>query len=321
MRLDHRFVGWGVLFIVAGAVVLAVHEGLLDSSVVARWLDLWPLLLIALGVSIILSRTPAAWVGSLVAAIVVGAMAGGLLSTGAGTLPSLAGCGTGSSQALTPQSGTLAAAAQVNVEFDCGNLTVGTVEGSAWQLSGNDGRAPSVDASQTALAVKAATSGFGGRGKVAWTLNLPRAPLLDLGLTLNAGHGEVGLAGASLASLSATLNAGDLTVSLGPQPVSNVIDLTVNAGSASLLTQASAGTMNLSVNAGSLDVCAPSGSAIRVHWNGTLASQNLGGLGLVKVDSNTWTSNGFEAAAPHLELDVSANAGSFNLSLGGCGNA
>jgi hypothetical protein len=33
----------------------------------------------------------------------------------------------------------------------------------------------------------------------------------------------------------------------------------------------------------------------------------------VKIDDDTWSSIGFDAAQPHVELNVSANAGSFTL--------
>lgn len=323
MRLDRRFVAWGLLFIIAGAIVLAVREGGLDESLVSRWPELWPVLLIAIGLSVLLSRTSGAWLGSLAVAIVVGIMAGGLLVTGAADVPSLVGCGSGTAKPFAAQSGALGSPARVDVQFDCGDLALGTVPGSQWQINGNDGdgTGPTITADNASLTIKSPSSqAFHPRGDVSWTVNLPSAPTLQLGVTLNAGHGDLELQQAMLASFDATLNAGELSASLGSTPVSNAVNLTVNAGTASLATRAPSGSLNLSLNAGSLDVCVPSGAPLRVHWSGALASHNLDGLGLVKVDSRTWTSQGFDASVAHLELDVSANAGSFNLNLGGsCG--
>lgn len=74
--------------------------------------------------------------------------------------------------------------------------------------------------------------------------------------------------------------------------------------------------VNVSINAGSLPVGAP----IRVQWSGALASNNFDANGLMKLDQNTWTSAGFDANQPHIELHVRANAGSFELQFGGsCG--
>jgi len=65
MRVDGRFVGWGLFFIVAGALPLAVQGGYLPSDAASRVWRLWPLILVGLGVGIILGRTPLGWLGSL----------------------------------------------------------------------------------------------------------------------------------------------------------------------------------------------------------------------------------------------------------------
>ena len=324
MQLDRRLVGWGLIFILIGAVPLAVNAGWLDSDLVSRWVELWPLILVAIGVSIVLSRTRAAWIGTLAMALVVGSMVGGLVATGFHGFPGINGCGGGTAQAFPTQSGTIGTAGQLNVEFDCGTLNVSSLAGSSWQLTGNDGdgAAPEVSTvgDRTSIRPVSDPGRFFNRGKVVWNLAVPQAPSLDLGLTLNAGEGNVDLSGATIASLNLTVNAGSLDAILGSAATSNAVNMTVNAGSATFETGATSGTLNLSLNAGSLDVCIPSGSAARVTWHGTLASHDLDGLGLVKVDDHTWTTQGFSAGASHFELDVNANAGSFSLKLGGgCG--
>jgi hypothetical protein len=324
MHLDRRLVGWGLIFILIGAVPLAVDAGWLDNDLVSRWLELWPLVIVAIGVSIVLSRTPAAWVGTVAMALVVGSMVGGLVATGFHGFPGINGCGGGTAMDFGSRSGVLDTSARMNVEFDCGTLNVTTIAGASWQLTGSDGdgTAPEVTAAVDNVAIRPANEGsrWFNRGKVVWNLAVPSAPVLDLGMTLNAGEGTVELAGAKVASLNATVNAGSLTVGLGSTVPSNAVNMTVNAGSASVATGASSGTFNLSLNAGSLDVCLPMGSVVRATWHGTLASHDLDSLGLVKVDDHTWTTPGFNAGQSHVELDVNANAGSFSLNLGGgCG--
>jgi hypothetical protein len=321
MHLDRRLVGWGLIFILIGAVPLAVNAGWLDPDLVSRWVELWPLVIVAIGVSILLSRTPAAWVGTVAMALVVGSMVGGLVATGFHGFPGINGCGGGTAHAFPVQSGTMGAAGRLNVEFDCGTLNVSSVAGAGWQLAGNDGNgeAPEVSAIGDRVSIRSISDPgrFFSRGKVVWNLAVPQAPSLDLGLTLNAGEGNVDLSGATIASLNVTVNAGSFDATLGSAATSNAVNMTVNAGSATLATGATSGTFNLSLNAGSLDVCVPSGSAARVTWHGTLASHDLDSLGLVKVDDHTWTTQGFAAGVPHFELDVNANAGSFSLKLGG----
>jgi hypothetical protein len=125
------------------------------------------------------------------------------------------------------------------------------------------------------------------------------------------------MAGATIASASITLNAGALTVDLGGATSAGDLNATVNAGSGALTLPAGGRSVNLSLNAGSLKVCAPVGAPLRVQWSGALGSNNFDAAGLVKVDNQTWTSSGFDAAQPHMELHVSANAGSFELQFGG----
>ena len=322
MHLDRRLIGWGLIFILVGAVPLAVNGGALDRDLVSRWPELWPLLIIALGLSLVLARTPAHWLGSIAAALVVGVMGGGLVATGLSGIPAMSGCGgSGTAHAFETQTGVLDGTARMNVEFNCGTLHVATAAGSAWQLSGNDGdgRTPAIDAASDSVTIKPLNNdgGFFKRGKVVWNVTVPQDPTLDLGFTLNAGEGRVDLGQAKVASYNATVNAGSFDTILGPNAALNAVNVTVNAGSATVTSSASSGTYNLSINAGSLEVCLPQGSAVRVHWNGTLASHDLDGLGFVKVDDHTWTSAGFSAGQSHVEMDVNANAGSFSLGFGG----
>lgn len=320
MHLDRRLIGWGIVFILVGAVPLAVNAGLLDRDLAGRWPELWPLLIIAAGLALLLTRTPAAWAGSLSIALVVGIMGGGLVATGIGEIGNI-GCGGGSAKAFNTQGGALADGGRMDLEFDCGKLTVGTAPGGSWTLSGQDGdgRAPGVRTQANGVSIESPNDAglFMRRGKVEWALTLPRDPLLNLGVTLNAGAGKLDLSQARIASFNGTVNAGSLETTLGSAAASNAVNMTVNAGSATVASGATSGTFNLSINAGSLSVCVPQGSPLRVQWSGTLASNNFSSLGLVKVDDHTWTSSGFDAGQPHIELDVSANAGSFDLSFGG----
>jgi hypothetical protein len=326
MHLNRHLVGWGLMLILIGAIPLAVRSGALDPGLAGHWPQLWPLILIAIGVSLLLSRTPAAWIGSLAVAAVVGVMGGGLLATGLGDLPNISGCGGGTAQPFATQGGNLADGGRIDIDFNCGTLAIATATSSTyaggnWSLTGSDGagRAPAIDTADNAVSIRSPNDSvpFGNRGKVSWNLTLPEDLSLDLGITLNAGEGHMELGRARLASLNATVNAGSLTTTLGSTAPANAVNLTVNAGTATITSGATSGTFNLSLNAGSLDVCVPPGSAVRVRWSGALASNDLDSLGLVKVDDHTWTSAGLSEGQAHVELDVSANAGSFKLSFGG----
>ena len=103
MHVHRGLLGWGVFFIVLGAVPLAVRAGVLDASSVAGAWQLWPLLLVGVGVGLVLARTSAALIGPLIVAVTAGLMAGGLLVTGIhGVGDGFAACGIGPGTDGTP---------------------------------------------------------------------------------------------------------------------------------------------------------------------------------------------------------------------------
>jgi hypothetical protein len=322
MHLDRRLVGWGLTLILIGAVPLTVRAGYLDTTLVAGWPALWPLLVIGVGIGLLLHRTPGAWLGTAVVSVTIGLMGGGLLASGFGGFPGA--CGQGGSTPFATKTGAFGASGTFNIEFDCGTLDLGTTDGSNWQVSGSDGEAVGPEIATSAASVTLRSGMDRGirldRGRVVWDVLVPRVPRLDLGITLNAGTGTVDLTGATLSSLNLTVNAGSLDATLGDVEPTNAVNLTLNAGDASLGIGGDAGTYNLSLNAGSLRLCVPSHAAFRVHWSGTLGSNNFDELNLVQADGETWTSQGFDPNQDHFEIQATANAGSFNLDIGGtCG--
>jgi hypothetical protein len=322
MRVDRRLLGWGTFFILVGAIPLAVRAQVLDEAVVSRWPSLWRLLLIGWGLGLILRRTPVDWIGGAVAAITFGLMAGGALATGFGGVSLMGGCGGDSpGTAFQTQRGALAASGQLNIEFKCGTLAIAALDGSEWSVSGasSDGRAPKVSTSGTTVSIEGDEGGtlFQDVGETHWDVEVPRTPTLGLGVTLNAGQGTADLGGASLSSVSLTLNAGSFRLFLANAAQLGDVNATVNAGDASVSLPAGDRSANLSLNAGDLDVCLPVGAPIRVHWSGALGSNDLDEAGLTEVADDTWVNSGFDENQPHLELRVTANAGSFGLDPGG----
>lgn len=113
MHVDSRFLGWGVFFIVLGAVPLAVGQGLIDPATISGWWRLWPLILIGVGVGLILRRTPAHFLGGLIVAATLGLLFGSLIAGGTNGSAGF-GCGSGrSGVALQPVSGGFGTEASV----------------------------------------------------------------------------------------------------------------------------------------------------------------------------------------------------------------
>jgi Domain of unknown function (DUF5668) len=317
MRSRRNFIGWGLFLIVFGGVLLGVRQGWIPTDVAQRAWQLWPVLLVASGLSLILARRPGAWIGGLIAAVCFGVIAGGLVSTGVGL--AFVGCGGDDSGTPFPaQSGELSSSASVSIDFRCGNLSVRAADGATWQLSGESdvGNPPVIDQTPTELRLEPAEgrSLFGvGRSREHWDLTLPADPTIDLDLTLNAGEGRLTMAGAHLGSMDLTVNAGALRLDLRDVEAARSLDGTVNAGSAVIWLPDLPFEGDMTVNAGSLALCAPAGVGLRLDGgNSPLSSNDFDEQGLVKV-GDAWETPGFATAPIRIALDVQANAGSMSL--------
>ena len=319
MRIDRGLLGWGIVFILLGAVPLAVQAGLVDRDLAVQAWRLWPLLLVGAGIGLIVREGPLAVAGGLVVAATVGLMGGGLLAGGSVDIGSIA-CGGGSSggQAFD-RGGTLGDRASVSLEFRCGDLTVNTAEGSGWTshvLTDAD-RPPAIEAASDRLSISSGGNstfflpGFGS-GPEHWTIALPRTPQVDLDVTMNAGKGTLNLGGGRFGSIDSTVNAGSVRVDLSEATLQD-IGITLNAGDLRLVLPAASFQGSWTVNAGSVRFCVPSSVGLRLQTNDNItASFDYGRSGLTR-DGSTWTSPNFATAQTKIELTTTANAGSFSL--------
>ncbi len=326
MTLDRRLIGWGLFFIVLGGVPLLARADVLSDDLVSRWPTLWPLFLIAWGLGMIFHRTPINWLGGAVFAVTLGLMGGGAITTGFGGFSGFTGCGgDAAGTTFASKTGTLAGNGGVVVEFSCGTLRMAATDGSSWSVTGSDrdGQGPDVSTLGSQVTIKSRdeqTFWNPIAGNSTWDVSIPRDVAVSLGLTLNAGDGSVDLGGADVPSMNFTVNAGSLDMALSGAGRLASVNGTVNAGSAVVDLPGGALQVNLSLNAGSIDVCLPTGTPVTIQWSGALGSNDLAQAGLTEVERNVWQTPGFSAGQPHAALNVSANAGSFGLKLGGtCG--
>jgi hypothetical protein len=323
MRINRGLLGWGVFFIVLGSVPLAVRANAVDPVLVRRAGELWPLILVGIGLGLVLERTRIAVVGALVVAVTSGLMGGALIATGIGGTGGLGACGLGNGSrpatAIPPQSGVFSGSASARIELDCGDVTVSATDAAQWTVAGtgDEGRAPTVTSEPSRLVVRAPERrgiNLGVDGSY-WDVMLPRSVPTSIELSVNAGSGHVNLAGMAVPAFDLSVNAGDARIDLSGATAVQRVTASANAGSLVLLLPMPTGTLggDLSVNAGSAKVCVPQGVAIRFRGGGdALGSTNFAARGLVKV-GETWTSPGFEGAGSRIDLSVSANLGSITL--------
>jgi hypothetical protein len=322
MRLDGRLAGWGVFLILLGAIPLLVRQGVLSSETVARAWSLWPLLLVAAGIGLLLRGTRFHFVGGLLAAATLGILGGALVAGGF----VFGGCGGEKDATAFPaRQGDLGASATVELTQTCGDLRVGTAAGTGWRVEGRSSDSPpSVDAAPDRLRVSAAErTGFDFlHASDDWTVTLPASPRLDLQVQVNAGTGSFNLANANLGRVRVTVNAGTLTLDMSHVASIATIDVQLNAVADPrfLLPNLSlTGTIQANA-AGNIRLCPPAGAGLRLTTNDNMtATNNYADRGLVRV-GDAWQTPGYEAATVRIDLATRANAGGFNLEAAGtCG--
>jgi Domain of unknown function (DUF5668) len=315
MHIDRRLVGFGLFLITIGAVMIAVRQGLLSADDARKAWTLWPLILVGVGLSIVLAGRPGAAIGGLVLALIFGAMLGGIAATGA--FPGVGLCANARDHgaAFPPSGGGFGASARVTVSQDCGDLTIGTVAGSTWDVSGEstDGRQPRIDDSPSSLRIRnqdGAPFDLGGTSR--WNVVLPRDPAIDLAVTINGGESRLTLDGAHMSVLRIDANAGSIDIDLREVAAFGDAVIDVNFGSATLRLPNESLSANLSVNAGSAALCVPSGAGLRVLLRSAAASNDFASHGLIEKNGG-WETPGYTTATVRLDVRADVNAGSLTL--------
>ncbi len=318
MRIRRGLLFWGLFLIPLGGLPLLARAGVLDGAQLAEAWRLWPLVLVALGLALILGRSRASLAGTTVAALALGILAGSALASGTAFIGSITDCGV--SRATDHQldrHGTFSGATTATLELDCGSVSVATTVGTDWRVhAAYRGAAPRIDATDTSLSLRG--PGTDGIHRQDWTVTLGAAQLRHIDLTANAATGTISLAGATLDTLTGDVNAGDVLID-GTEATIGRIDLTVNAGRMRV-TLGSGGTGgSLSANAGAFDLCVPPTATLRFQLADQLTfSQNLSQRGLTK-SGDTWTRSG--TGPDVIDLSIDGNAASLTLDPdGGCGH-
>ena len=319
MRVNRRFLYWGVFLAALGAVLVAVDLRNGDTAVIADALRFWPLAIVAIGLGLVLRRTRFSLPAGLLAAAVPGLVLGGSFALA----PHIAiDCGNGGPPStVATREGTFDGPARISVTTGCGTFVVGTAPGNGWRLdAGNSGgRTPAIEASSQSLSIDAGTPDgltWLDANHDAWRLTLPTGAIEDLSLKVNAGESQISLPGTQIGHLEIAANAAQTTVDLSEATVTS-LSATVNAGLLSFHLPGGADTSGLmEVNAGALQVCVPSGLGLHVHRAGVLSGISVNGL---EQNGTDWTSADYASASHHADLNVTVNLGSVEINpIGGC---
>ncbi len=314
MNINRGLVFWGVALITAGVVALAIQSGVIAGESARELWRFWPVVLILIGLAVIAARTPFALVSTLAAGLVVGGLAGTLVSG----LPDgmNVGCGGEPTEGITDGGSFAGEAATVNLDFNCGDLSVVTETGAEWGVDARyaGGTAPAISSTETSLSLGTdevrGPFSFSER-RQAWDVTLPSEVDLDLTVDANAASTDLDLHDGSFSTLAIDANAGEVTLRLAGASVDD-FSLDANAGSMSIEVDAEttlAGSVEM--NAGSLELCIPESvaAAITIEDDNITFSHNLDESGLDR-QGDTWRSASGTAA---VTLEITGNAASLSL--------
>ncbi len=316
MRVNRTLLYAGIFLVAIGGVVVAADLTAVSRDVLVAALRLWPLAIIAIEIGLVLKRTPAALGGGLVAVAVTGLLVGSAFAAA----PRVSGfCTTNGDAPRATQSGTFSGPANVSVTTNCGALNVAMVPGSTWRLDAPTGghRDAVVRSTDRSLAIESASrdSGF-DLGRQDWDLALPTGGLDSLSVTLNAGRGDLDLAGATIPRVSIAANAAELILDASEGNVSTLAG-ELNIGQIRLLLGAASDmTGTFDVNLGELMICAPDDLGLRISSSGDAHELKVDGTA---VDADSWQSPGYASASHHVNLEVNVDLGSVEINpIGGC---
>ena len=317
MQYHRGLIFWGLALITGGGVALAAQQGYLDHDVLVQAWRLWPVILITIGLAILLSRTPFAVVGTIAAALVVGAAGGAVVAVG----PGVVSCGGPEPIDLTTLDGTFGDKARVGLDFNCGTLNVSMVEGNRWSVASRGARTdsgPTISDDSNHLDVSHPDDTWLGApgSRQVWTVKLPKGPSLELDVAPNAADTRLDLGGGHFTSVALHPNAGSIFIDLTDAQVDD-LTLALNAGSASILVAGAADiTGTVHVNAGSIDLCTRGAMALMLTVKDNFTfSNNLDESGLGR-DGDTWSYTPpvpSGAVIGFINLTIDGNAGSFTL--------
>lgn len=338
MRINRSLLNWGVFLIALGGIPLAVDQGWLDSDVARDLGQLWPLILVGIGLGLILRWTSMAWFGGALVAATFGLIFGAAyvsvrdneFTDLQGIIPAIANtscAGTEVGEATTSEGG-IASVSEFRLEatLSCGELEISRATGATWSLEARHDpddppRVEEIVGDGVATGVRLSQDDgddlvfLGWRVQNLWTVEVPSGSALRLESTLNAATGTYDAGAGPIERLAGTFNASDVTIDLGSAstPATASIDLTLNASDGRLALPAGDLTGDITLNASSLDICVPTASALRVDYSSVLGGDDLGASGLSEERPGRWLTEGFDEATDRVSLSITNTVSSLSI--------
>jgi hypothetical protein len=285
---------WGGLLIIVGTLLLLDNLNVVETNLAALW-QLWPLLLVAAGLSVLSVRNTL-W--KTLSTLFVFVMLGFVLLVGLGVLD------TNTNSSIQNDSTIVllnenTSKAETSIKMGAGTLTISSakqeevvranITSSFAELV--ETQRQEGDSQLISLETKGSGTWWFGAQKneldVVLSQNIPQSILLDVGaLSMNADLSEI-----ELSSLNVKTGASSVLLRLGERSAS--LPVTIDAG------------------ASSVKLAAPKESGIRVEIDGGLSSRNLEGL--VDRGNGIFETENYDTADKKITITVKSGLSSFEL--------
>jgi hypothetical protein len=310
---------WGAAFVTAGVVILAVQQGWVSTVTLNEAVQWWPLILIGAGIAVIFAGALGS-IATALAGVLLGLLAGGLISSGGSFPTACAATDPGPLQAFEEGS-FVGREADVEIDLNCVTLEVAGGAGKGWVVQADEDSISDVelDSGDRSLEIRSGdVVSLSGRRHVA--LVLPAERGINLSASLNAGEATLELGTGRWGAVEVDGNATSIRIDLS-DATADTVEVSLNAGSAGILfsDQTEVGSVQLSANAGEFHVCVPDGVGLQVTMGSDVAvGHNLDDEGLTE-DGDVWRTPGYPSAATQIDIEFSGNAAAFTLNPeGGC---
>lgn len=290
MRTHYRSIFWPALLILVGVVALFANAGVISNDRLVLLVDLWPLVLVVIGLELIARRGLQGAAGEVAAVLIVLIAAGGTVAYVA-LAPNPVQTGF---MSVTAAVGSLDHAA---LEIDVGAATI-TVQGGAPEgdLAKADidfsGPKPQVilDTSSGRLKISQSGGSFGLFRTTRFTLRLLIDSSLPWTISTNSG------------AATSTYNLADVHV--------GSIDINTGASREDITLGRPSGIVPVTVNGGALTVSLhrPAGIAASVKVSGGAVSLGADGEQHRGIGNQSWQSSGYEGATDAYRVDVNGGA-------------
>jgi hypothetical protein len=286
---------WGLLFIVVGSLVLANNFHILDVNWMNVW-QLWPLAIIAAGVSILSVRS---WIWRILTILLMLVTFTMIVFAALADYPNVNTSPQRSTDAVVRRVSPTINNAEVTIKAGLSDLRIATADQDAiatvnlksnhtslTQSSFRDG-----DTQRISFSSEAGNGIWTGDVKSSWDVRLTRSLPLNVNVDAGASDANIDVSQAQLRSIDVDASASNLTLKLGSQEESTKINM--NAG------------------ASSITIKAPKTSGIRLTLDNGLSSKQIADL--VEVGKDTYESPNYSEATKKIELTGKIGVSSFTI--------